>query len=316
MESRRMRKILGTLAAVLAVCALAGFVIAGPGEGTRTYDGTVDSALTASAELEVSDDGAILAAERLPEPRPGEAYQVWLMPKGSDTAQPSVLFLPRDGSASVAVPGAEEAEAVLVTREPKSGSTEPSEQPVVTIELSAYASAGRERDETGLDYAVGRGALAGISGDGIDQDDLVGRGAIGISGDGIDQDEMIGGGGAALAGRPFEYDALGRLTTSVGPAGATFDYDRYGNRFLGPAHSAPDDAGSEPVLARGVPLADPAGGPNFLPLDEDARYYTKIDNTGDGREDVAYRWDLTQVDLTADEPGAEPGEPDKYYPSA
>ena len=26
-------------------------------------------------------------------------------------------------------------------------------------------------------------------------------------------------------------------------------------------------------------------------LDEDSRYYVKIDNTGDGIEDVAYRWD-------------------------
>src|SRR5918994_1317804 len=39
-------------------------------------------------------------------------------------------------------------------------------------------------------------------------------------------------------------------------------------------------------------LADPAGGPNFYPLDENARYYVKVDNTGDGYEDVAYRWDF------------------------
>ena len=32
--------------------------------------------------------------------------------------------------------------------------------------------------------------------------------------------------------------------------------------------------------------------PNFYPLDENARYYVKIDNTGDGYEDVAYRWDF------------------------
>jgi hypothetical protein len=72
------------------------------------------------------------------------------------------------------------------------------------------AGASAERDtETGLDYAVGRGELAGISGDGIEQDD------------------MVGSGGVFLADGSFQYDALGRLSAS-----ATFDYDRYGNRSL------------------------------------------------------------------------------------
>jgi hypothetical protein len=56
------------------------------------------------------------------------------------------------------------------------------------------------------------------------------------------------------------------------------------------AYTAPDAPGSLTVVANWIPLADPAGGPNFYPLDENARYYVKIDNTGDGYEDVAYRW--------------------------
>jgi hypothetical protein len=59
------------------------------------------------------------------------------------------------------------------------------------------------------------------------------------------------------------------------------------------AFTAKDAPGSLTVVANWIPLADPAGGPNFFPLDEDARYYVKIDNTGDGYEDVAYRWDFT-----------------------
>jgi Domain of unknown function (DUF4331) len=58
------------------------------------------------------------------------------------------------------------------------------------------------------------------------------------------------------------------------------------------AFTAPDAPGSLTVVANWIPLADPAGGPNFYPLDENARYYVKIDNSGDGREDVAYRWDF------------------------
>jgi Domain of unknown function (DUF4331) len=56
------------------------------------------------------------------------------------------------------------------------------------------------------------------------------------------------------------------------------------------AYTAPDAKDSLTVVANWIPLADPAGGPNFYPLDENARYYVKIDNTGDGYEDVAYRW--------------------------
>ena len=58
------------------------------------------------------------------------------------------------------------------------------------------------------------------------------------------------------------------------------------------AYTAQDAPDSLTVVANWIPLADPAGGPNFFPLDEDAKYYVKIDNTGDGYEDVAYRWDF------------------------
>ena len=58
------------------------------------------------------------------------------------------------------------------------------------------------------------------------------------------------------------------------------------------AYTAADAPGSVTIVSNWIPLADPAGGPNFYPLDENARYYVKIDNSGDGREDVAYRWDF------------------------
>src|SRR3954468_24746632 len=56
------------------------------------------------------------------------------------------------------------------------------------------------------------------------------------------------------------------------------------------AYTAKDAPGSLTVVANWVPLEEPAGGPYFGKLDPRARYYVKIDNTGDGREDVAYRW--------------------------
>jgi hypothetical protein len=56
------------------------------------------------------------------------------------------------------------------------------------------------------------------------------------------------------------------------------------------AFTAPDAPGKLTIVSNWVPLENPAGGPYFGKLDPAARYYVKIDNTGDGVEDVAYRW--------------------------
>jgi Domain of unknown function (DUF4331) len=61
------------------------------------------------------------------------------------------------------------------------------------------------------------------------------------------------------------------------------------------AFTAKDAPGSLTVVANWIPFEDPSGGPNFGKLDPKARYYVKIDNTGDGVEDVAYRWQLTST---------------------
>ena len=60
------------------------------------------------------------------------------------------------------------------------------------------------------------------------------------------------------------------------------------------AFTAKDAPGSLTVVANWIPFEEPAGGPYFGKLDPEARYYVKIDNTGDGREDVAYRWEFRQ----------------------
>jgi hypothetical protein len=56
------------------------------------------------------------------------------------------------------------------------------------------------------------------------------------------------------------------------------------------AFVAPDAPRQLTVISNWVPLQSPAGGPYFGKLDPEARYYVKIDNTGDGVEDVSYRW--------------------------
>src|SRR5215211_6229971 len=60
------------------------------------------------------------------------------------------------------------------------------------------------------------------------------------------------------------------------------------------AFTAPDAPGSLTIVSNWIPFEDPSSGPYFGKLDPRARYYLKIDNTGDGREDVAYRWQFKQ----------------------
>jgi hypothetical protein len=60
------------------------------------------------------------------------------------------------------------------------------------------------------------------------------------------------------------------------------------------AFTAPDAPGSLTIVADWIPFENPSGGPYFGKLDPKARYYVKIDNTGDGVEDVAYRWQFKQ----------------------
>jgi hypothetical protein len=56
------------------------------------------------------------------------------------------------------------------------------------------------------------------------------------------------------------------------------------------AFTAPDATGALTVVSNWIPFEDPAGGPNFYGFDPKARYYINIDNTGDGKPEVRYRF--------------------------
>jgi anti-sigma-K factor RskA len=125
------------LAPVAAALLIAG-VLAG---GLLTADGsrTIDFEGEATAQLEVDGDRATLVAEDMPAPPEGRVYEVWLMPEGSETPQPTdVLFTPRsDGSAVAAIPGSvEDVSQVLITDEPLGGSDEPTGELLMSAELS------------------------------------------------------------------------------------------------------------------------------------------------------------------------------------
>jgi hypothetical protein len=62
------------------------------------------------------------------------------------------------------------------------------------------------------------------------------------------------------------------------------------------AWTAPDAPNAITVASNWIPGQVPANGPNFFRFDDRARYYVKFDNTGDGVEDVSYRFEFdTQI---------------------
>jgi hypothetical protein len=56
------------------------------------------------------------------------------------------------------------------------------------------------------------------------------------------------------------------------------------------AFVAPDATGSVTLIGNWIPFEDPAGGPNFYRFDDRATYYLNVDNTGDGKYDIRYRF--------------------------
>ena len=56
------------------------------------------------------------------------------------------------------------------------------------------------------------------------------------------------------------------------------------------AFVSPDAPNTVTIVANYVPLEQPAGGPNFASFGDDVRYEIKVDNNGDGEEDVTYRF--------------------------
>src|SRR5262247_531322 len=59
------------------------------------------------------------------------------------------------------------------------------------------------------------------------------------------------------------------------------------------------------LLANYLPLQDAYGGPNYFDLENDARYEIHIDNNGDAKEDITFRFAFSDVsaDLKVDAGG-------------
>jgi len=59
------------------------------------------------------------------------------------------------------------------------------------------------------------------------------------------------------------------------------------------AFVSPDDKSKVNLIANWLPFEEPAGGPNFYFFDPGALYDIHVDNNGDAKADITYRWTFT-----------------------
>src|SRR5919198_3234244 len=56
------------------------------------------------------------------------------------------------------------------------------------------------------------------------------------------------------------------------------------------AFVSPEDTSKVTIIANYIPLEAPASGPNFYSFDDNVLYEIKIDNDGDGSDDIGYQF--------------------------
>jgi len=101
-------------------------------------------------------------------------------------------------------------------------------------------------------------------------------------------------------------------TVALGPPGAIGSSHREAPKISGLpqydntdvyAFVSPDKSDTVTLVASWIPLEEPAGGPNFYPWATDARHDVHIDNDGDARPDITYRWVFTDSRTPGPGPG-------------
>lgn len=141
LRSSMLRPAMAMAAAIVLVIGLGGgYLLRGSDEvqptPTLVKAEPANDAVPVSATLERSGDSATLHVHELPPLADDEVYEVWVRRAGVMEPR-STFVLSSDGTAEAAVPGPlDGADAVLVTREPRGGSRQPTTEPVMEAPLT------------------------------------------------------------------------------------------------------------------------------------------------------------------------------------
>jgi anti-sigma-K factor RskA len=140
----RLPRLQPAIAWAAAACVLAASVgyaaseLAQDDQDTRTLQAQVDMQRLpdGSASLSIPEDGgSVLRVEGMPDAGQGRVYEVWVERDG-EVEPVSIFDVDSDGAGAAAVPGSlDDVSAVMVTREPTGGSEQPTEAPVLRVEV-------------------------------------------------------------------------------------------------------------------------------------------------------------------------------------
>ena len=110
---------------------------------------------------------------------------------------------------------------------------------------------------------------------------------------------LLTSGALLAAGGVAGLAPTGALASSHREAPIIAGQPQYDNTDLY-AFVSPDAPDTTTIVANWIPFEEPSGGPNFYPFATDARYDMRIDNDGDAKPELIYRWTFTTSYQNAD----------------
>ena len=103
---------------------------------------------------------------------------------------------------------------------------------------------------------------------------------------------LLTSGALLAAGGVAGLAPTGALASSHREAPLIAGQPQYDNTDLYAFVSA-DAPDTTTIIANWIPFEEPSGGPNFYPFATDARYDVRVDNDGDAKPELIYRWTFT-----------------------
>jgi anti-sigma factor RsiW len=123
------------VAVMIGAALIGGYILRGSGPSTETVTAEATAAAPPGLEAHLvrEGDSGTLELSGLPLPKRGRVYEAWV--RRGERISPSTVFVPdRSGAAAVALPDQlEDADEVMVTREPVGGSEAPTTAPMLHV---------------------------------------------------------------------------------------------------------------------------------------------------------------------------------------
>lgn len=131
-----LRPAIGLAALVLVVAAVTGYAVRDGGGSSGATTVEVGHAPGVTAEMVSEGDSGTLHLANLQPLSPAKVLQAWVQ-RGEQIESAKTLFVPNaDGTATAVIDHMDGVSAVMVTAEPRGGSTQPTSKPIVNVAVA------------------------------------------------------------------------------------------------------------------------------------------------------------------------------------